>query len=228
MSEEILAWYSGIEELEETAKKKGYAVESGVGVLSVQKTELLKSAAVQKTLRVSFPGIQCMAFSELWTYQYEDIVTFLQKRFLEMSEDYLEELDGSLSQVVYDDKDRIRGLLLCRTGEDEILIEQLLGAKKATQYIMTALQGFVRALEKREEEEMRITMLAAADTVIPLLNRVLDKKYQYQELGVVHSIREEADEDFLSSLSEAEEECLYQKNIRWKYPWSLRYRGMEQ
>ena len=228
MSERILAWYSGIEELNDTAKEKGFEVEDGVGVLAVQKSELLNSPAVKKTLRIEFPGIHSIAFSELWTYQYEDILNYLKKCFVEVPDDYLEELDENLSQIVYDDKDRIRGMILCRTNEEEVLIELLLGSKKASHFIMAALQGFALALEKTAEEDAQITMLAATDTVIPLLKRVLDKKYQYRELGVVHCIRGEADPAFISSLSEAEEECLYQKNIRWKYPWSMKYRGMEQ
>ena len=219
MDENAVFWFSGIEGLDTAAKSRGIEIETGAEVVSVRQTELLASPAVKKALRVDFPGVECMSFSELWDYQYEEIKDFLNKYSLELDEDYLENLDNRFSQIVYDEKDRIRAMLLCKASNEEILVELLIGATKASEYILTVLRGFMRVVEK-ESTERQIVMLAVSDNVLPLLKRLLDKRYTFSRLGEVHSAQNRIDDKFAEMIKEAEESCFYQKNIQWKCSWA--------
>ena len=227
MSTKITAWYSGIGELNEKADSKGYTVEQGSAVVSVLQSELLASPAVKKALRVEPSGSECKALSDLWSFQNETVVSFLNRFSVEIDSDYLEEMDEELSQIIYDGEDQIRALLLCRSNEEEIFVEILLGATKASEYIMTALQSFIKAAAESQKDR-HIVMVAATKTILPLLRRVLDKKYEIKELGTVNLTRDDADEEFCQALSEAENTNPYQKNIRWKCPWGLQKNSLAE
>ena len=221
MSTKITAWYSGIGELNEKAEAKGYTVETGSPVISVLQSELLASPAVKKALRVEPPGVRSTALSELWSFQYDEVASFLNHFSVDIDSNYLNELDTDLSQIIYDDQNQIRSILLCRSNEEEIFVEILLGSTKASEYIMAVLQSFIKAAAETSRDDRRIVMVTATGTVLPLLKRVLDKKYEITELGEVRITRDEADEEFLAVLSRAEETNPYQRNIRWKCPWGI-------
>ena len=221
MGSEITSWYSEITELNEIAKRKGYTVEQGSFVCSVNQSELLSSPAVKKALRVEMPGVQCLRFSELWDYQLDEVNKFLKQNNMDIKEDYLDDLDEELSQIVYDDKDRMRAMILCRSNKEEVFVDLLIGATKTSEFIMTALQGFVRSAEKSGLDDRKVVMLAASDTVMAILKRVMHKKYEISEIGTALHTDDDIDEEFVEELEKAEKDFLCQKNIRWKYPWSL-------
>ncbi len=165
------------------------------------------------------------AFAELWQYQFEQVLNFLNKFGMELDNGYMDSLDRKLSQIVFDKKDNIRSLLLCRTVDEETLVELLIGATKASEFILVGLQGFMRAVEQEGEKDMRIAMLTATDNVVPLMKRLLDKRFSYKTLGEVHSTSGDCSSEFTDMIKAAEESCLYQRNIQWKCPWAGQHRG---
>lgn len=220
MDQIFIDWYSELGHLDELAKKKGFEVETGVSVFSVSQEELLNSVAVKKIRKIKLPAIDSMAFDELWSYQYEDVAKFLMNCGIEKTDEWLDRFDGNLSQIVYNAKDKIKALLLATKEGDDTLVHLLIGATKQTEYIMTALKGFANAIDSRGDGG-NITVVAARDTVLPLLRRLLDKKYDIDEIGKVHrvSFQEQADEELLKACEEAEQDSAIQNNIGWKVSW---------
>ena len=216
----MIYWYSGLEQIEALAAEKGISPEEGVPVISVKRLELLGSSAVKKSLNVVSKGMHCAPLGEIWNYQYDEIVAFLGKRHIEMTEERLDRFAPELSQIVYDDQERVRAVLLCTSDADGIFVHLLLGSSNAAEFIMTVLQGFIKAaMEKKANENDRIYMVAAQDMVAKLLRRMLDKKYQIEVLGRVHCLKTEEDAELAAACREEENKSLVQKNIGWKMAW---------
>ncbi len=222
----MICWYSGLEEIEELANKNGYSPEERIPVLSVEREELLNSSAVKKSLHVSLENMNCLALGELWSYQYEEVSQFLQRCHIEKDDTWLDGFDGTLSQIVYDQSDRIRAIVLCVGNEDGIFVDLLLGASNAAEFLMTALQAFVRAASSwKATGQDRIYMVSAQEIVPKLLRRMLDKKYEIAELGNVMCIPETDDPDFTGACDQAGEASLIQRNVNWKIPWARDFKA---
>lgn len=222
----MISWYSGMKDLDELAEKKGYAPKEGAAVVSVQRTEVLSSSAVKKAMRVGLSDRNCLALGELWSYQYDEVSQFLSRCHIEKEEAWLDEFDGTLSQIVFDKNDRVRAVILCSGISDGILVDLLLGTANASEYLMTALQAFIRAAGGyKTEGEDRICMVVSQEMVLKLLRRVLDKKYEIVEIGRAHFLEEEADTEFLGAMEEAGAKAPLQENISWKIPWAKTFKS---
>ena len=182
--------------------------------------DLLVSTGVQKALRVNFPKINSYAFGELWEMEYLDLVNLLSKAGLAPSVEELKIYDKDLSYLIYDDKNKIRAMILVRKYDGGYFVDLLFGSTKESQYIMTAAQRFVLALKNRSTgDDSRITMLATKEVILPLLQRVLDKGTKIDEMGLVHFVRlEEEDKELAEALFSAEEGSFCQANIARKVP----------
>lgn len=221
MEEQIVAWYSELHEIEEIAKKRGYRVKDGAPVLSIRKEVLLSSPLLKKALHIQSPKSNCLSFEELWGYQYDEIALFLKKRGIDRPSAWLTRFDPSLSQVVYDEKDKVRALLLSSTKDWEIFIELLLGSHHAAEHIMSALQGFVIALIQWKGEEKIITMVAAGGLVRNILVHMMGKNAEIQEIGRVRMIQDNIlDEELLQACEKGKKESRIQENISWKVQWA--------
>lgn len=217
----MICWYSGLEEMEELAKQKGYSPEQQIPVLSVEREELIASSAVKKSMHVSLENMNCLALGELWSYQYEEVSQFLSRCHIEKDDSWLDEFDGALSQIVYDSSDRIRAIVLCTGNEEGIFVDLLLGAANASEFLMTALQAFIRAASDwKASGQDRIYMVSAQEIVPKLLRRMLDKKYEITEIGNAMSIPDLDDEDFAVACDHVAESSIIQRNINWKIPWA--------
>lgn len=223
----MICWYSGVEEIETLAKEKGYAPQRSVPVLSVNRKELLSSSAVKKSLNVGMQNVSCLALGELWSYQYEEVTRFLSRCHIEKDGAWLDGFDTTLSQVVFDANDKIRAIVFCSGTEEGIFVNLLLGAANASEYLMTALQAFIRAAADYEQKgEDRIYMVSAQEIVPKLIRRVLDKKYEIAEIGSVQCMDSEPDDDeFADACEKAAETSVIQKNIIWKIGWADSMKG---
>ena len=222
----MICWYSELEEIETLAKEKGYTPTGNIPVLAVNRGELLSSSAVKKSLNVGLSNASCLALGELWSYQYEEVTQFLNRCHIEKDGTWLDEFDGMLSQVVYDQSDRIRAIVLCTGTEDGIFVDLLLGAANASEFLMTALQAFLRAASDYEKKgEDFIYMVSAQEIVLKLIRRVLDKKYEIAEIGSVRCVDDAEDADIAGACEQAAGTSLLQKNITWKIPWANEFKS---
>ncbi len=222
--------------------ENGYESDRTKKIIGVNVKDLFASKAVRKSLVIDFGDTDFIPFGELLLYQLDELCILMEKAGVPISRDEIGSLDQDLSGIAYDKNRRIQAFILVSVKADDILIECLYGVSRNNpKYIMTALQGFGKEMIRCGITGMyeKICMLEYSDTVRPLVQRLLDGKYELMELGnVMHSehIPEEIMDDDTTpeekkdrlSMHEAaviyDREILrrpYQGNINWKADWKI-------
>ena len=209
-------------------KQAGYELTPGDSLISVKTDELLSSTGVQKSMRMKFPKVEALLFSELLTFQKEELQLFLEKLHFPMNMDRLSEYEDSISAVAYDENYEPKAVLLASLSEGEILVELLLGVSaKMPQYILAACQKFGESVQSLElaEEYPRMTMLTINESVVPLLRRLLNKEYKVvRKATVLHAKKELSDaKEEIAVWGDVDEDRIklsaYQKNCNEKHIW---------
>ena len=208
--------------------KGGYGLTETDRLISVQTAELLASAGVQKSLRMKFSNVETTAFSELMSFQKDEVYDFLEKLKFPISVERLDEVGQSISAVTYNEDYEPMAVLLATCLSDEILVELLVGfSAKHPQYILSVCQKFLEGLMEEDMEDVypRIKMLTVNEGVLPLLRRLLDKEYAITTEDVIlHATKEVSagsEELFkVDSMEDWEEpRVLLRDNINAKYIW---------
>ncbi|MBR4514308.1 MAG: hypothetical protein IKO61_05430 [Lachnospiraceae bacterium] len=211
-----------------------YAMEESDKVIFVKTRDLLSSAGVEKSLRMKFPQVEAVSFSDLVSFQREEVAMFLNKARFSADKERLKTIDPDISAVAYDDNYEARAILLASKEEDEILVELLLGfSAKKPQYILAVCQKFAESLieQKLQDQYPRISMLTLNANVVPLLKRLLDKQCVLEtEAQILHAEKkltggDSAPEETSEAVKETHPLSPYQKNITEKYIWASKRKG---
>ena len=214
-------------------EEEGYDIKNSTRIISVSARDLFASKGVMKSLGVTFSGFTYIPLRDLLLYQVEEMVELLHEQGIFLDANDIDRLDDDLSCIVYDDESRIKSLILVSTQGKEILIELLLGViKNNPQYIMAAMQGFAKEFLSFRLLEVydRISMLAANESIVPLIKRLLDKEYKVDEslsvAGADKSLKGAGkNEDIVfektnySPFFKMPANYPYQENINWKMQW---------
>ena len=217
---------------EKSLRDAGFEVRETNSIISFSTRELLSSAGVEKSLRMKFPKMESFSFYDMMSFQKEEVGSFLEKHHFPVNSETFEKIDEHLSAITYDDKYTPRAILLASRGEDEILVNLLLGfSAKNPLYMLSVCQKFAEGLisGKLQEDYPTISMLTLNDNVVPLVRRLLDKEYDLkttamilhfeaspEDRGVEFEDREGDDDDLWGKAS-----FLFQDNINEKYTWAM-------
>ncbi len=210
-----------------------YSFSERDGIFSVKTDELLSSTGVKNSLRMKFPSIDIEPVDSLLSFQWDEVMEFLSHFGFDPGEDSYDRIETSLSFSAYDEKGKLRAVLLASEIKEGLIVELLLGySKNAPQYILAVCQELARSLsyDQLAKQYPKITMLSANKGVLPLLKRVLDRRFSINEEAVVlHAEIDLRDDDAAPVLQSAnidtdkwQEEirlCPYQRNINEKYMW---------
>ncbi len=216
-------------------EKNGYDISEGDDVVTVNTKDLIMSTGVKKSLRMKFKGVMADALDDMLVFQWEEVVDFLKYYHYDIDVDELSRFEQTLSYAVYDEAYKPRAVILVSAHGEELLIEFLFGISKANQqFVISACQEFIKALMEQDlvETYPRISMIAANNSVIPLLMRLMDKDYE-----VTHTDRILCGKKQISEKGEypasggrikecgfwrrkSEKDAPYQCNINQKYQWA--------
>ena len=213
----------------------GYRTEETNSVICVKTEELLSSTGVQKSLRMKFPQVEAVSFSDLVSFQREEIKQFLNKFHFPADKETFLRIDPEISAVAFDDNYEVHAVLLASRREDEINVELLFGfSAKKPQYILAVCQKFAESLieQKLKDDYPRISMLTINENVVPLLKRLLNKEFKLESYArVLHAEKElsggsiEIEETEGVDSEKTELTSLYQYNINEKYVWAVKKKG---
>lgn len=223
--------------ISDSLENHGYEIKDSEKILSVSAKELFASRGVEKSIGVSFSGVEYIPLRDLLLYQVEDIMEFLLEKKIILGPADIARFDEDLSCVVYDEQYGIRSVIFASTFVNEVLVEVLVGSgKKNPQYIMAAMQGFAKeflALRLLNVYD-KISMLEANESIAPLIKRLLDKDYTLEDGGHVITAKKKLtdsdnDKDFLfeelinNPYLAMPDSYPYQENINLKMQWKQDY-----
>ncbi len=222
-----------LEEMPELLKADGYEVSQGYRILSVNAGELFSSKAVEKSIDIEFPKAEYVPFRDLILYQVEEVIARLAEEKIIIGSKDIERFDDDLSCVVYDDKRKLRSVILASTQGNEVLVELLFGMDSGSPlYIMAALQGFAWEFLSYHLLDVynRISMLEVNESITPLVKRLLNKEYLVSVEGtVLRASKELSAKDRESGITfedvtrsfppEDKIGYPYQNNINFKSQW---------
>ncbi len=233
-------YFSAFRRFNSFLEGNGYETETGKNIIGVNIRDIFASKAVQKSLVIDFPDTDFIPFGELMLYQLEELKELMDKAGIPLTREGLGELDEGLSGIAYDKNRKIRAFILVSAKAEDILIECIYGVSKYNpKYIMTALMGFGKEMIRCGAVQMyeKIMMLEFNDTVRPLVQRLLDGKYEILSPGkILHSAKKLSDMPVLESGLEVREDRIsvyearqlydreilkrpFQGNINWKADW---------
>ena len=216
-------------------KEAGYEMTEADNVIYVKTNELLSSTGVEKSLRMKFPNVEAICFSDLMSFQREEVRVFLNKFRFPADNERFERINPDISVVAYDDKYELCAVLLASCKNSEIIVELLFGfSAKKPQYVLAVCQKFVEGIKEHnmQGEYPRISMLTINSNVVPLLKRLLNKEYRLESAATVFHAEKEVKagdvqiaEGGFEPGGNIELTSQYQNNINEKYAWSMRKKG---